>query len=491
MPRSLSVVAFGEWKPDLPTIANDGLILARNVVPLTAHSYTEMESLELFHDALPSAITGQYSLTDARGIGYEWAADSNRLWVKQSVATSWNDATGPSGPYNPAAGSGHWTMTAFGDRIIAANGYDTVQSYLHGTDSAFSDLSPAAPRGRYVAVVRDFVFLANMAQDNLPQRVQWSALGDPTYWPTPGTDNAVQVQSDYQDLQQTDLGPITGIFGGGLGGTDGAVFCAWGIYRISYVGSPVIFSFLPAAGAPGTQAPKSIAIAPVVTERGSAFFAMYLSSDGFYAFDGSSSASIGSQKFDRMFFQMIDMAAIHDVQAVVDPTRKLAMWAFKADGVPGRYNRLLVYNWEFSRATIVDLAETPIEWLTERDGGDRIWRVVAFDLAHRMNGFSGPSLACDVITSDRALFGGRKSLVLSTRPLVDGDPNQGTITLASRDIPTDEIVWDAEVPVDMLGNCPQRSCGRYIRFRLRRPAGTSFRHLQGIEVQAAPAGRRR
>lgn len=491
MARSTTVVPFGEWAPDLPAVGNPGLVMARNVVPLTAQSYTGMPSLVPFHDALPSQVTGQYSLTDAANVGYEWAADSNKLWIKAAISSTWGDASGPSAPYNPAAGAGHWSMTAFGNRVIAANGYDPVQSYLHGTDSAFSDLSAAAPKGRYVATVRDFVFLANMASADLQQRVQWSALGDPTVWPTPGTDTAVQLQSDYQDLQQTDLGPITGIAGGGLGGTDGAVFCAWGLYRIIYVGSPVIFEFLPAAGAPGTMAPKSIAIAPIATERGSGYFAMYLAPDGFYSYDGSSATAIGAGKFDRMFYLGVDEAAITDVQAVVDPQRKLAIWAYKARGVPGRYNRLLLYNWELARATIVDLTAKPVEWLTDRDSGDRIFRLVAFDETHTMNSFTGPSMACDLVTGDRTLFPGRKSLVLSARPIVDGDHGKASVTLSGRDIPTDPVVWDAEIPVDILGNCPQRSAGRYVRFRMRRPAGTTFRHLQGLEVQAAPIGRRR
>jgi len=108
-----------------------------------------------------------------------------------------------------------------------------------------------------------------------------------------------------------------------------------------------------------------------------------------------------------------------------------------------------------------------------------------------MHSFSGPVMDCEIVTGDRQLFAGRKALVTSTRPIVDGDANQVTITLSTRDVPTDEVVWDAEIPVDILGNCPQRSAGRYVRFRLRRPAGTVYRHMQGIEVAATAAGRRR
>ena len=488
--RSLTVVPFGEWLPDQPAVGNQGLVMARNVVALTAQSYTAMPSLVPFHDALPSQVSGQYSLLDPAGVGYEWAGDANKLWVKPTTSTGWSDATKTGASYNPAGGAGYWTMTAYGKRIIAANGTDPVQSYLNGTDTRFTDLSATAPRGRYVAVIRDHVFLANMAADGLPQRVQWSAIGNPLSWPTPGSDEAIQVQSDYQDLEQTDLGPIQGIFGAGLGGTDGAVFCTWGIYRVSYAGSPVIYEFSPAAGAPGTLSPKSVAVAPISTQGGSGYFAMFLSPDGFYAYDGSSAAAIGAGKFDRMFYLSVDEAAVSDVQAAVDPQRKLALWAYKAAGVPGRYNRLLLYNWELSRATVVDLTATPIEWLTDRES-DRLFRLVAFDAAHRMNSFTGAAMACDLVTGDRQLFAGRKQLIQSVRPLVDGTPEAVSVTLAARDVPTDEVVWEAEVPVNILGNCPTRAAGRYVRFRLQRPAGTTYRHLQGLEVSAVARGRHR
>lgn len=489
--RTLTMVPFGEWTPDLPAIGNQGLVMARNVIALTEGSYTGMPSLAPFQDALPSQVSGQYSLTDVSGAAYEWAGDTNKLYVKATASASWIDATKTGATYNPAGGAGHWTVTAFGKRIIAANGADPVQTYLQGTDSRFSDLAASAPRGRYVAVIRDFVFLANMAASGLPQRVQWSAVGNPLSWPTPGTDAAVQVQSDSSDLEQTDLGAIQGVFGAGFGGSDGAIFASWGVYRISYVGSPVIFEFTPSAGAPGTLSPKAVAVAPISTQRGSGFFALYLSTDGFYAYDGSSASAIGAQKFDRMFYLSVDESAIADVQAVADPQRKLAMWAYRTSGFTGRYNRLLAYNWELARATVVDLTETPVEWVTDRDSGDRIFRLVAFRDNHQMHSFTGPSMASEIVTGDRQLFAGRKALVTGTRPIVDGDANSATITLAARDVPTDEVVWDAEIPVDILGNCPTRSAGRYVRFRLRRPAGTVYRHMQGIEVTAAAAGRRR
>ena len=120
-------------------------------------------------------------------------------------------------------------------------------------------------------------------------------------WPTPGTNAAIQVQSDYQDLEQSDLGQITGLIGGHLSSADGAAFMERGIYRINYVGSSGgIFSFQVAEGAAGTQSPLSIVLHRAM---GNTAVAFYLGSDGWYAFDGMSAVAIGVNKIDRTFFE--------------------------------------------------------------------------------------------------------------------------------------------------------------------------------------------
>jgi hypothetical protein len=44
------------------------------------------------------------------------------------------------------------------------------------------------------------------------------------------------------------------------------------------------------------------------------------------------------------------------------------------------------------------------------------------------------------------------------------------------------------VPENILGNCPQRCTGRYVRFRLTLPSGANFQFLQGVDVAARPEG---
>jgi hypothetical protein len=46
------------------------------------------------------------------------------------------------------------------------------------------------------------------------------------------------------------------------------------------------------------------------------------------------------------------------------------------------------------------------------------------------------------------------------------------------------------VAIDAIGNAPQRAAARYHRARLAVPAGASFTHISGVEIDAVPEGRR-
>lgn len=502
---SLVSIALGEWLPDLPDFGNPGLVTAKNILPLTvqaeAVSYGPMPTTAVISDnALTDYCLGFYSAAVVSAGGstwYDFAADSTKLYRKTAVGASFSDVSQALVTYSPNGGAGFWSFATFGARLIATNGADAPQTFLIGTDAVFSDLSSDAPTAYYVAVIRDFVMLAKLRSPFLPYRVQWSAIGDPESWPTPGTDAAIEVQSDYQDLQQADYGGITGIMGGGFGGADGAVWHEKGIYRIHYVGSPAIFEFNPVPGAPGTYAPRSIVGAPLAG-GGGASLAMYLAPDGFHAFDGTQAVAIGARKFDKAFFDACGSETVlRRVLGVADPQRKLVFWAFSDALIrTGQYNRLLVYNWEIGKAALCEL-DVELQWLGIRFTTTPTPRLCAFqpasgalaDTAGYLAEFTGDNMPVEVATGERQLFPGRKARVQGVRPLCDG--GEPSIAMAARDLPGDAIVYGVSVPVNVLGECPQRVSGRYMRFQLTLPLASEFSHLQGMDVRAAMGGIRR
>ncbi len=90
------------------------------------------------------------------------------------------------------------------------------------------------------ANVGQFVMVGSMGEVVKDRcAVQWSAIGDPTDWPTPSTDDARAKQSGRQYLSP-EFGEVTAI-----GGDDffAYVFQQTGITKATYVGGDVVFAF--------------------------------------------------------------------------------------------------------------------------------------------------------------------------------------------------------------------------------------------------------
>jgi hypothetical protein len=516
----MALVPFGEYLPDAPAFSNPGTVTALNVVPRTGSAYGPMPSPVPNSSPLPARVCGSYGYRDSAGHVYNFAGTQQRIYLQITGQTAFADASGPGAPYTTdTPPDGYWQMTSFGNRVIATNYTDPVQTYLAGVDSAFSELSTAAPRAKFACVIRDFLMLGNTVDSRdgaVPYRLAWPAIGDPTNWPVPGTNIAIELQSDYQDLVQTDLGAITQVVGGHLSAADGAALCERGIYRIQYSGSPSIFSFAVAEGASGTDAPLSVVMRRLANSNGVVNSVIYyLGSDGFYAFDGSSSTAIGAQKVDRTFFADLDVNFLRNVMGTWDPSRKLVLWFYHGASNNGLFNRCLIYNWELSRWSLVDLTPIPVEWveaISYSTGGYNLdqldvfgnleqlqfsfdslaWTggnaVVAwFDSNHVQNFVTGPAMAPTIATTEAQLFPDRRARITGVRPLHDASV-PASVAVGTREMVRQTIVYQGAVPENILGNCPQRCTGRYVRFRMTLPAGANFNFLQGVDVAARPEG---
>lgn len=517
MPVAKKFLPFGEFMPDQPDFNNPGSANIKNVVPLTAGSYGGMPTMNIYPGgSLTARCQGSYSLQDTAGNTYVFAGDASRLYLLKPGQNFTDVSKSAGGPYTTGAvPSGFWDATSFGLRVIFTNYSDPIQTFLVATDSAFSDLSAAAPKARYCAAIRDFLMVANTDDGTngaQPQRCWWSAIGDPTSWPTPGTNAASEVQSDFQDLEQTDLGQISGLIGGYLSSADGAVFCERGVYRVAYAGSPAIFDFSVAEGASGTQSPLSVVTGRLASSFGVRSGAYYLGENGFNFFDGALVIPIGAGKVDKFFYKDADASFLAYVIGIADPINKLIFWAYCGPQSGGFLNRLLIYNWELNRWAFCDLSLTPVEWLTRSlslgytlDQLDALGNLdtlpfsldsrlytggkaalSAFNSQHALAYFTGTNMAPTVETTEAQLAPGRLANVLSARPIVDG--GSPSIAVGRRNRTLDSVVYQAAVPVNVLGECPQRTAGRYVRFQLTIPISSVFTHLQGVEATFATGG---
>src|SRR5947209_2507904 len=303
-----------------------------------------------------------------------------------------------------------------------------------------------------------------------PRRAWWCAIGNPLSWPTPGTNAAIQVQSDYQDLEQSDLGQITGGIGGHLSAADAAIWCERGIYRVQYVGSSGgIFSFQVAEGAAGTQAPLSIVLRRMQGAYGSQAVGYYLGDDDFYAFNGMASFPIGTQKIARTVIADLNSIYVSTVQGGTIPNLPIVYWLYaSASGAgTGLYDRLVLYNPIVQRWSLCDLTATPAEWGTVAlapgmtldalnafgaidtlpaalDSGfyaGGLPVLAAFDQNHKLNFLNGPPMAPVVETSEMQPLPGRRTKILSARPIVDG--GSPSVSFGHRDRIFDSVTYDA------------------------------------------------
>jgi hypothetical protein len=205
---------------------------------------------------------------------------------------------------------------------------------------------------------------------------------------------------------------------------------------------------------------------------------------------------------------------------VASPNFELVIWAYIGRGGGAgadMYNRLLVYNWVIGRAAVCEI--TPIEWMSHSlmsnlslDDLDPfgtvetlpysldspLWQTDVpttgvFDGSHQLAYMNGPSMAATVETSEFGLDGRRTKLHGTARPVyeVAGDSTLGSIAVGSRNRKMEAGVYAASVPMNILGTCPMRSSGRYMRLQLTLPAAAQWDHLVGVEVEPRPEGRLR
>lgn len=416
-----------------------------------------------------------------------------------------------------------WSFQVFGERMIATNFSDPIQSFIMGVDTVFSDLSPDAPKARYIAQVRDFIMVANTSDSvdgAVPQRVWWPAIDDPTDWPTIGSDAAAEVQSDQQDLVGSG-GWDQGIIGG-LSSADVVIFQERAIYRGVYIGPPAIFSFAVLAGGRGTPAPGSII---QVGEQ-----AFYLSDNGFYVTDGLQSVGIGDGQVDKTFWSLVDQNNLSRITAANDPLNKLIYWAFPGpQNTAGNPNYVICFNYDLKRWSLIQqMTEVMVQALTtgytleELDifGSletlpfsldSRAWtggrlNLACFDSEHKLALFSGAPLAATMDSSEANLNAKGLAHISRVWPIVDAQPTLNlppgaitfsptqppmTVTMGQRNRLADPVTWRTPTPTTTTtGSAPVRSTAVFQRARVQVAAGAIWQNAQGFEVDWRPAGNR-
>lgn len=471
-------VDFGEWLPDQPGVIG-ALTNARNVYPrLTGYGPFPQE-VNFSQDA-PENLNNVVAAQSTSGVTQVFAGGSTKLFKVDTVDYSLDDVSATT--YTTTT---KWRFTQYGNKLIAANGANTLQAYDLSTASSFTNLSSDAPKSKFVTVVRDFVVGAHNPTEKF--RMQWSGIGNETTWTSSAT-----TQADYQDIP--DGGNIQGITGGEFG----LVLLERSIVRMSYVGTPLVFQFDNIARNLGCYEPNSI-----IQWQGVTYF---LADDGFYACDGTNIVNIGAEKVNRTFYKDLEESRLNEMSSAIDPERNLVLWGYPSTNDD---YRILIYHiqtkrWSYAVTTANGIAtsSTPATTLEALDNysasidamsttlDSRVWLggkmfLAGYDGAKIVT-FSGTPKTGQIDTSDLEI-NANKSMITLAKPIVDS--GSGSVAISSRQLLSETPTFGAYTSADSENRIGLRSLGKYHRLSLR-PSGTNWSSAIGMEIEIKQAGMR-
>ena len=492
------MIDFGDLQADLPTYENSGALVVDNVLPL-AKGYKSLAGFQaLSGTGLTGSAVGLFTSFSASG-STNYAGDATKLYQMDSSLV-FQDKSKAGGYNNSTTENARdfWAFTQFGSNIIATNFADNIQKFTEGTSSAFSDL--VSLKAKYIAVIRDFVVAGytNESGTVYNQRVKWSGINDSSTW-TPSQ----STQSGFQDIVGSH-GNIQAIVGGE---SAGVIFMEKAIYRMSYVGVPLIFQFDKIADNIGAFAPKSVA------SYGNMIF--FLAQDGFYKLTGGQQLTpIGNGKVDNFFFDDLS-SNLDGITSAVDPNNSIVVWSYRGSGATGTTNnKLLIYNYavdKWSTGSGQDLefiasasqeAFTTLESLDVLGDLDNLPKsldsyfykegivgLAGFNSANKFGKFIANSLSATVDTTEFEGAKGKRSTLINCRPIVDGTTNTSvTITPITRQSQLDTTTTGDAVSTNDTGTCPLRSTSRYHRIRVN--VTGNFNTMSGVDIEARPEGGR-
>jgi len=492
-----------DFTPDQQNVPPVGSAAIYNVVPRSKLSYGPLASFQPFSSALAARCQGGLSVTALSGVVRVFAGDAAKLYRLTAASTTPIDVTRDAGSYTTSP-EDKWSMAIFGNRVIATNYTDEIQSYVEGTSTKFANMITSGLttlKAKVVAVVKDWVVLGNTNETTSgvqTQRVHWLAENDPTNAPIPGTQDAVNALSDFQDIPGSH-GVLQNIVSN-LGAAHAGIFFERSIQRMVYSGLPAIFEFQP------VESGRGIIAQDAVCARGG--IAYGISEEGFFAFDGASAVPIGKGRIDEFFFKDLIATYKNRIVSVPDPISGLIFFAYPGIGsFAGQLNRLLIYSPEYDKFTVTEPGAVILEHLlraatfgkTLEDLDDfgtmeslafsldsPVWKgaqavLGGFDSAHKFGYLNGSNLAATIDTADLEIIKGRVSTVSRIRPLID--VSSATVSGCGRRTLSEPASYGSDIAQESDGSVCIRTTGRYHKFRSKIPSEAVWKDFSGVCVE--------
>lgn len=477
------MIPVSDWLPDQP-VFNGSAGEALNVIP-RARSYGPFASFQAYStNGLTARAQGGGAYRAPNNTIGHYAGDANKLY-RLTNGTSWVDAS--AYPYSTGTDE-QWRFAQFGPLVIAVNGFNPPQKVQIANNGNFADLGGSPPIAKYIAIVRDFLFLANLSTD--AQSVQWSAINNAESWVI-GTN-----QADIQPIP--DGGWIQGI----VGGEFALIFSEFAINRFTYIGGSVIFQRDQIASGIGASIPGT------VTGFGDRAFCAHRT--GFYMIVGGQEIRpIGAERVNNYFWQNINTSFLYRVTSSIDPENNVYVVSFpnnsSTDGTP---NELLIYNWVTDKWShvlpgnheIIYNALTAKQWSLEDIGAvypdidqlpysldSTIWSgtgrllLGSFDINHKGTLANGPTLQAIVDSTEFQPIDGERSFLRSARPLIEGSSAIIAMKSGIRNHLYQAVDWSSNLSINLSGKASMRRNARYHRLRIKVAYGSQWNHILGID----------
>ena len=493
-----NLIRFGEWLPDRPENNNPGSNNVENVL-VEGESYKPFQNFATSTNPTSTSarVIGAFSFIDKGGDVNNFAGDVGELY-NQSGSTWVNvsKASTEASTYNTVS-DGQWRFTAFGQRVVATNLADNIQSYVTGTSTAFADLSTSAPKAKDIAVIDNFLVGVHIDDGTIrPNRVQWSALDDATDWST----SAVSL-SDFQDLEDD------GGFNQRIVPTQnyGLIVREQKLVRMEFIGSPGIFQFTVAEEKRGIKA-----INGVVSDGVTVYL---LTENGFFAFDGTRSIPIGDNKVDRFFLSKLDENNINLVKAAVNPIEKYIVWGYKDVSKSGSITDMIFYHWTEGRWTqgvenldFIETMFTPgltLEQLSAQSTNletvpfsldSRVWQggkatLGGFSTDHKLGFFDGTNKKATLESAEAAINPGGRAYVASVLPVTDSTGVEARVRHRKNQF--GDLTNSSSLSINTDTNeIPFRIDDRYHRVEFTISEASTWELVQGFRFRSRPSGSR-
>lgn len=488
-------VPFGAWGPDVASIDSGSVSIAENVFP-QANGYGPVPAPEPVSLPLPGVCRGSISVRLSTGTWVVYAGTVDKLYRFNGQTLGWDDVSGPSTYLLPP--EDYWSFALYGTLLIATHTGalpQTINIEAPPASTKFANLAYTSPdpppRARFVTVVNEFVMFGGILDNEAA--VQWSGIGDPSYW-TPGVDD-----SDIQVLP--DGGRVTGLAGGEIG----VVFQERAIQQFVFAaGTGQVFQRTKLEDDRGAVAPWS------VIKIGARIF--FLDRDGFYLFQDGGSVPIGKERVNRWMLANRDPTYIQTCVTCADPMGTRVLWAFKSQNAsdPTALDQAICYDYVLDRWTKVDIfvrhwmraqtaplsfdgisedidnGATPYGFVQGLSADSALFSggiplVGVFGADNRLALLEGPSLEAKIATA--WVQAARPNRAYADGVRVDTDASAWFATVSTREslAQADAARARPESRPNAERFAPCRASGRYHQVNVRIAAGDAWTYAQAVE----------